>query len=200
MTASDTHEQLVARVEADIPAVRDLDDAALRTAVVATWAASIAASPYDDLRDVPQSPVIVDRPLFLHVNEVNDLARKFADFALSLDLPIDVDVTLAAAILHDVDKPLIYRRSAEGEFGYAPGTRLQDHGRIGADLALANGVTAAVADMVRVHSAFASTGLPETPEGTALHYADVLANDMAAVQYGAPTIHCGFSLVPRSPA
>jgi putative nucleotidyltransferase with HDIG domain len=189
--------KLAAQIEGDIPAVHDLDDASLRAAVVATWAASIAASPYDDLRDVPQSPVIADRPLFLHISEVNDLARSFVDFAISLDLPIDRDVTLAAAILHDVDKPLIYRRSAAGEFGYEPGTTLKDHGRIGSELALANGVPAAIAEMVRIHSQFASTGLPETPEGTALHYADALANDMAAVQYGSPTIHHGFRLVPR---
>ena len=152
--------------------------------MIATWAASIAASPYDDLRDVPQSPVIVDRPLFLHIGEVNDLARSFVDLAVSLDLPIDRDVTLAAAILHDVDKPLIYRRSALGEFAYEPGTTLKDHGRLGADLALAHGVPPTIAEMVRIHSQFASTGLPETPEGTALHYADALANDMAAVQFG----------------
>lgn len=186
-----------AQVEADIPAIDDLDDPALRAAVADAWAASIAASPYGNLRDVPQSPVIADRPLFLHINEVNDLARSFVDLAVTLDLPIDRDVTLAAAILHDLDKPLIYRRSAHGEFAYEPGTTLKDHGRIGAEIALANGVPADIAEMVRVHSPFASTGLPETPEGTALHYADVLANDMAAVQFGAPTIHHGFRLVPR---
>ena len=195
---TDTLATLAAQVEADIPAVHDLDDATLRAAVVATWAASITASPYDDLRDVPQSPAIVDRPLFLHISEVNDLARSFVDFAVSLDLPIDRDVTLAAAILHDVDKPLIYRRSALGEFTYEPGTTLKDHGRLGADLALSNGVPPAIAEMVRIHSQFASTGLPETPEGTALHYADALANDMAAVQFGAPTIHHSFRLVPRT--
>ena len=196
-TDAEMLEKLAARVQADIPAVHDLDDEPLRAAVIATWAASIAASPYDDLRDVPQSPVIVDRPLFLHIGEVNDLARSFVDFAVALDLPIDRDVTLAAAILHDVDKPLIYRRSALGEFGYEPGTTLKDHGRLGADLALAHGVPTPIAEMVRIHSQFASTGLPETPEGTALHYADALANDMAAVQFGAPTIHHGFRLVPR---
>jgi putative nucleotidyltransferase with HDIG domain len=189
--------KLVAQVEGDIPAVHDLDDTALRAAVVATWAASMAASPFDDLRDVPQSPVMVDRPLFLHITEVNDLARSFVDLAVSLDLPIDREVTLATAILHDVDKPLIYRRSNDGEFAYEPGTTLKDHGRLGADLALANGVPPAIAELVRIHSQFASTGLPETPEGTALHYADALANDMAAVQFGAPTIHHGFRLVPK---
>jgi putative nucleotidyltransferase with HDIG domain len=146
---------------------------------------------------VPQSPVIVNRPLYLHVNEVNDLARKFIDFAVSLGLAIDHDVTLAAAILHDVDKPLIYRRNADDTLGMAEGTRLQDHGPLGADLARRHGVPAAIAELVRVHSPFASTGLPETAEGTARHYADVLANDMAAVQFGAPTIHCGFTLVPK---
>ncbi|HEV8298209.1 MAG TPA: HD domain-containing protein [Acidimicrobiales bacterium] len=191
--------RLRAKVEQDIPAIADFDDADLRRAITDTWAASLAASPYDDLRDVPQSPVIVNRPLYLHVNEVNDLARTFIDFAVSLRLAIDHDVTLAAAILHDVDKPLIYRRAGEDKLGYADGTRLSDHGPLGADLALRHGVPGAIADLVRVHSPFASTGLPETAEGTALHYADVLANDMAAVQFGSPTIHCGFTLVPKSP-
>jgi putative nucleotidyltransferase with HDIG domain len=185
-------------IERDIPAIGDFDDAELRRAITDTWTASLAASPYDDLRDVPQSPVIVNRPLYLHVNEVNDLARKFIDFAVSLGLTIDHDVTLAAAILHDVDKPLIYRRAAPDTLGYAEGTRLQDHGPLGASLALQHGVPSAIADLVRVHSPFASTGLPETAEGTALHYADVLANDMAAVQFGSPTIHCGFTLVPKN--
>ena len=191
--------EMRALIERDIPAIADFDDADLRRAITDTWAASLAASPYGNLRDVPQSPVIVDRPLYLHVNEVNDLARKFIDFAVSLGSTIDHDVTLAAAILHDVDKPLIYRRAATGKLGYADGTRLQDHGPLGADLALRHGVPTAIAELVRVHSPFASTGLPETAEGTALHYADVLANDMAAVQFGSPTIHCGFTLVPKSP-
>lgn len=198
ITDTERFQKLRSVIERDIPAIGDFDDAELRRAITDTWTASLAASPYDDLRDVPQSPVIVNRPLNLHVNEVNDLARKFIDFAVSLGLTIDHDVTLAAAILHDVDKPLIYRRAAPDTLGYAEGTRLRDHGPMGADLALRHGVPQTIADLVRVHSPFASTGLPETAEGTALHYADVLANDMAAVQYGSPTIHCGFTLVPKN--
>lgn len=194
-------EVLCNQIRRDIHAIRELNDPALQVAVTRTWAAAMQASPYADLRDVPQSPAIVNRPLYKHVNEVNDFALAFIKAATSsFELPIDFDLTLATAILHDVDKPLIYRRDAAGEISYAEGTRLADHGRLGADLALAHGVPAAIAELVRVHSPFASTGLPQTPEGTVIHYADVLANDLAALQYGSWTIHCGFKLVPKQPS
>lgn len=198
MDDEERFEAMCTQVRADIHAIRELSSGELQQAVTRTWAASLLSSPYRNLRDVPQSPAIVDRPLYKHVNEVNDFAIAFIGAASrSFDLAIDFDVTLATAILHDVDKPLIYRRTGGAELGYAEGTKLADHGQIGADLALAHGVPASIAELVRVHSPFASTGLPETPEGTVIHYADVLANDLAALQYGSWTIHCGFKLVPK---
>lgn len=193
-------EELAERVARDIPAIGELGTPGLRACVARTWAAALSGSPYSDLRDVPQSPVMMSRSLLLHVNEVDDFALAFLDSVTRFRLPIERDATLAAAILHDVDKPLIYRRGRDGELDYAPGTALRDHGRLGAELALTHGVPAAIAELVRVHSPFASEGLPETPIGTVLHYADMLANDLAAVQTGAPTIHCGFRLVPRAAA
>jgi hypothetical protein len=83
-TRAEAQALLAAQVEHDIPAVHDLDDATLRTAVVATWVASIAASPATTC-DVEAA--IVDR-LFPAHQRVNDLVRSFVDFA-SLDLPID---------------------------------------------------------------------------------------------------------------
>jgi putative nucleotidyltransferase with HDIG domain len=190
---------LVAAVREVVPAIARLEDEQLQEAVAATWAASLAASPFATLADVPQSPVMVDRPLLAHINEVNDLADVL--MALSIGhygLAIDHDVTLATAILHDVDKPLIFRRDGGGAFGTAPGTSLGDHGAIGARLALANGVPEAIAELVRRHSSFASEGLPGTAEGTIIHYADIGSNDLACVQVGAAPVHSSVRLVPKA--
>src|SRR5436309_967341 len=93
-----------------IPAIELLRDDMLRSAVLQTWEASLKASPFDRLDQVPQSPVMPDRGLLGHVNEVNE--RTLDVIALARDhynLDVDEDVTLATAILHDVDKPLIFR-------------------------------------------------------------------------------------------
>jgi len=186
------------RLDTEIPAIADLDDAALRRAVLATWTAAMCASPYASLAEVPQSPLMLSRPLLWHVNEVNDLALRFLDLAIGhFELPADRDATLATAILHDVDKPLIYRVDDGPSLGYAPGTQLSDHGAIGADLSLRHGVPAAIAEMVRHHSPFASTGLPGTPEGTIVHYADFVANDLACLKAGAEPIHASFRLLRK---
>ena len=141
------------------PRSRSSTPTRLRAAVVATWTASMDSSPYASLADVPQSPLplMTARPLLQHVNEVNDLALHFLDLAVArFELPVDRDAALATAILHDVDKPMIYRRGDGPELDYAPGTQLSDHGAIGADLAASHGVPTAIVEMIRVHSPFAS--------------------------------------------
>jgi putative nucleotidyltransferase with HDIG domain len=190
----------MADIAAEIPAIKELDSDELRAAVLATWTAAMDGSPYASLADVPQSPLplMTARPLLLHVNEVNDLALHFLDLAVArFDLAVDRDAALATAILHDVDKPMIYRRGDGPELDYAPGTKLSDHGAIGADLAARHGVPTTIVEMIRVHSPFASDGLPGTPEGTIVHYADFVANDLACQQFGAAPIHSSFDLHPK---
>jgi putative nucleotidyltransferase with HDIG domain len=191
MTVSTTEASL------GIPAIDLLDDPALRSSVRRAWQAAVAQSPYDSLSEVPQSPFMPKRSLLLHVNEVNERTLNVIDLAeAEYGLMVDRDLALATAILHDVDKPLLYRID-HGEFGYAEGVLMSDHGALGARLCLAEGVPASVADLVRVHSPFASVGLPGTVEGTIVHYADFLSNDLACLQQGSPLIHTSFDLKPR---
>jgi putative nucleotidyltransferase with HDIG domain len=192
MTVSSTQASL------EIPAIDLLDDPALRQAVGQAWQAALDQSPYGSLSEVPQSPFMPKRSLLLHVNEVNERTLNVIDLAeREFGLTLDHDLALATAILHDVDKPLLYRID-NGEFGYAEGVLLSDHGALGARLCLAQGVPASVADLVRVHSPFASTGLPGTVEGTIVHYADFVSNDLACLQQGVPLIHTSFDLKPKA--
>lgn len=180
-----------------VPAVQRLESAALRDAVLATWSASLTRSPYASLEASPQAPHMPARSLLKHVNEVNGRALDLIGVARQeYGLKLDFDVTLATAILHDVDKPMIYRWDGQ-DFGYADGRSLRDHGAVGAELCLAHGIPLEVAEMVRHHSAFASEGLPGTVEGTIVHYADFVSNDFAAILSGVETIHASTRPVPK---
>jgi putative nucleotidyltransferase with HDIG domain len=181
-----------------IPAIGQLSDELLRRAVTSCWAEALRLSPYESLDQVPQSPVMLDRSLLDHVNEVNGLCLTLLDVAsLTFALTPDRDVTLATAILHDLDKPLLFRRSESGAFACAEGRQMTEHGAIGADLAASLGVPDAIVALVRRHSPFASEGLPAIPEGTIVHYADFVANDLACLQVGATPIHASVRMVPR---
>src|SRR5436305_9415362 len=115
---------LINELAEQIPAIQQLHDETLRTAVLQTWEASMKASPFDHLDQVPQSPVMADRGLLRHVNEVNERATDMIHLALDhYSLTFDEDVALATAILHDVDKPLIFRFDGTA-FSAAPGTNL----------------------------------------------------------------------------
>ena len=181
-----------------MPAVQRLESEALRKAVLKTWAASLERSPYENLAKSPQAPHMPARPLLLHVNEVNARALDLIDVARrEYALQFDADVALATAILHDVDKPMIYRYDGK-RFTYAEGRTLKDHGALGAELALEHGIPLEIAEMVRHHSAFASQGLPGTVEGTIVHYADWVSNDFAAILMGVETIHASTRPVPKN--
>lgn len=183
-----------------MPAVAKLASPALRKAVLATWCASLERSPYESLAHSPQAPHMPARSLVLHVNEVNQRALDLLRVAREeYGLAADADVTLATAILHDVDKPMIYRWDGR-DFSYADGRSLRDHGAVGAELCLEHGVPLEVAEMVRHHSAFASEGLPGTVEGTIVHYADFVSNDFAAILSGVETIHASTRPVPKTRA
>ena len=181
-----------------LPAVARLESDALRQAVLRTWAASLERSPYSNLAVSPQAPHMPARPLLLHVNEVNARALDLIHVARKeYGLQFDSDVALATAILHDVDKPMIYRYDGN-LFSYAEGRSLRDHGALGAELCVEHGIPLEIAEMVRHHSAFASKGLPGTVEGTIVHYADWVSNDFAAILMGVETIHASTRPVPKT--
>ena len=180
-----------------VPAAQRLESATLREAVLRAWAASLERSPYASLEVSPQAPHMPGRSLLAHVNEVNARALDLLEVARKeYGLQPDFDVTLATAVLHDVDKPMIYRWDGS-DFSYAEGRSLRDHGAVGAELCIEHGIPLEIAEMVRHHSAFASEGLPGTVEGTIVHYADFVSNDFAAILSGVETIHASTRPVPK---
>jgi putative nucleotidyltransferase with HDIG domain len=186
-------------VSAELTGLDRIHDHELRAAVVRTWVAALVRGGHSAIGNAPQSTGIPDRSLVEHVNEVTRLALSILELAdTEYGLQADADTVVAAAILHDVDKAYIQGWVDDGKAAYLPPYGIDDHGAAGARLALEHGVPEEVAVLVRDHAPFNYAGhLPGTIEGTIVHYADLLAADLAAVQHGATPIHARSLIIKR---
>jgi putative nucleotidyltransferase with HDIG domain len=167
-----------------IPAIERIADATLRDSVALTWACSWKDSDYQDLNDVLQGQGPMK--LLRHVNAVNDHVDVVVGLAEGrYGLHVNHDVALAAAILHDVDKPLLWTSDGDDQIAFRPGRSLRDHGILGADLAGLCGVPDQVRRIVRGHSMFSDLMAERrSPEAVVVHHADGLAGDLGALSVG----------------
>jgi putative nucleotidyltransferase with HDIG domain len=177
-------ELIVSEVISLIPAIEKIEDSALRDSVVLTWACSWKDSDYDSLQNVLQGQGSVK--LLRHVNDVNDQVDYIVGLAEgTYGLYVDHDVVLAAAILHDVDKPLLWTSHGADKISFRPGRSLRDHGVLGAELARLCGVPREVRCIVHGHSPYSNLMEERrSPEAVVLHHADGLAANLGALSVG----------------
>lgn len=152
--------------------------AAMQEQIITAWVSAWASSTHERLEDMPFSPGTGFFPLMRHVNEVTraglDLGRRAA---ADWDTRLDPEVLVPILILHDVDKPLLYRREDAG----AVHTDLYHelpHGVIGGMMLKELGFAHTVVSTVATHA----TNAPfhgRNLEAHVLHYADLFAADHA---------------------
>jgi hypothetical protein len=157
----------------------DLVTPALREKIVTAWVSTWSSSPYAELAEMPYSPGAPNYRLEWHVNDVTrnglDLARRAA---ADWGKPLDMDVLMPVLILHDVDKPLMYVRGADGKVGYSKLYHELAHGVAGAMLLKELGFDHAIVSAVSLHAGNAPYHA-RTHEAYVLHYADYFATDHA---------------------
>lgn len=156
----------------------DLVSPEVREKIVTAWVSSWSSSPYQELAEMPFSPSAPDYRLEWHVNDVTrtgvDLAKRAA---ADWGAKIDWDVMMSILILHDVDKPLMYTRWADG-VGYSQLSKELPHGVVGAMLLKELGFPHTVVSTVATHAGnapFHGSNL----EAYVLHYGDYFAADRA---------------------
>lgn len=175
------------KVVDQIPAIDAIADAALRDSVVQTWLSVWEASSYSEIDQAPASGSLPARSLLAHVNGVNDRARDFLQIVRDSGLEVNADVVLAGAVLHDVDKMLIYDWDGVS-LSKSHWAERSSHGPLGADMALDAGVPVSIADLIRYHSPVQNErGLPSTTEALIVFYADMFDADMGAIRLNAHT-------------
>ena len=109
-----------------------------------------------------------------HVRVVTDLAIQSAKLLMNQGIPLNLDVLIASAILHDVGKPIEYALNKDGSVGKSDtGDRLR-HPVTGAGLALKHEMPYEVVQNIYQHSWEGERGPGRTAEGEILHRCDFL--------------------------
>ncbi|WP_196803351.1 HD domain-containing protein [Arthrobacter sp. 135MFCol5.1] len=127
---------------------------------------------------MPYSLQAVDYRLLDHTNEVADVGLVLGEYARGRwGSGFDADTLLAALILHDIDKALLYTRQ-DGVVVADPSRACLPHGVLGAMLLKEAGLPDDVVTLVGTH---ATTSPIKTAgaEAWILHYADLFACDHA---------------------
>ncbi len=176
------------RVRQLIPPIDQIKNDTLRDGVLGVWVRTWDESQWADISDCPFSAEIPGCDLIQHTNFVINTATAMASLVKSLwGYPIDTDILLAAAALHDVCK-LAEIAPEKGKPGKKSliGESLV-HGAYGAHLALDAGIPLEVVHIISCHTPQVSK-VPNSLEGVLICYADYAAADIFQLRNKRPLL------------
>jgi putative nucleotidyltransferase with HDIG domain len=161
------------------PEITRIQDTTLRAQVTACWIDAWHQSQYATLEEAIFSPHIPGCRLIDHIRAVASIAMHIAaTFSQHHQIPINHDYVLAGALLHDIDKMIIYEKTPEG-YQQAKILTQFPHGYLGARLAHKHGVPDAIEHLILSHTR-QQLILPTTIEAIIVHYADFADYDALA--------------------
>lgn len=156
-----------------------IEDEKLREATARTWELALERSPLTvaDLNTIPFTLLVPDLKVtfMAHkrcvVHVARDAAAKMNEFFTD-DLPVDMDVTIAGAILADVGKLLEYDIK-DGESCKSETGKYLRHPFTGVALALEAGVPEAVCHIIAAHAGEGDM-VTRSTEAYVVHHADFM--------------------------
>jgi putative nucleotidyltransferase with HDIG domain len=156
-----------------------IQDDDLRKATARTWELALERSPLtaEDLQTIPFTLLVPDLKVsfMAHKRCVVHVARESAikmNEFFGDDLPCDLDVTIAGAILADVGKLLEYDMK-DGESCKSETGRYLRHPFTGVALAMEAGVSERVCHIIAAHAGEGDM-VKRTPEAYVVHHADFM--------------------------
>jgi putative nucleotidyltransferase with HDIG domain len=166
-------------VERAFPAITDIQDTKLRSQVTACWIDAWQQSKYATLEEAIFSPQMPKWRLIDHVQAVTSIAVQIVKVLTQFhQTPINRDYVLAGALLHDIDKLLIYEKTAQG-YQRAKILNKFPHGYLGARIAHKHDVPNAIEHLILSHTRHQLIS-PTTIEAIIVHYADFADYDALA--------------------
>ncbi|MBI5967954.1 MAG: HD domain-containing protein [Deltaproteobacteria bacterium] len=168
-----------------LPAIAKIGDEGIREKVIRTWHRAWKQSNFSRIEDGHQFEPARDYIAYTnveHTNQVCQACEKMAAISVEiLKLRVNMDYLLAGALLHDVDKLVIFDFQTGGftEIG-----RKTSHAVAGAALARAEGLPAEVAHMIDTHSTNFSSRPPGSAEALILRQADLLVAHSVYLAHG----------------
>jgi len=183
MNADAESRQLVQKL---LPEVDEIQDTALREAVIAIWAAAWESSEWKILEACPKSPDLPStRTLVTHSRTVAQISINMCEvLARQNSLTINKDEVIAIALLHDVSKLHEFTKtdgvSTKSEIG-----RKYQHGFLGAFWMQQAGLSVDLVHAVIAHTPLSNV-IPQTQEALIVHYADFADTDSLLLDASLP--------------
>jgi putative nucleotidyltransferase with HDIG domain len=164
-----------------VPEINWVEDEALREGVIRTYLRALREGGFGPY-DMERMPFTLAKKTTIsyadHVRVVTKIARAAYDTFQEVfgeQVPLDREVLLAGALLHDVGK-LLEMEERQGKFQKSAGGKVLRHPFSGVGLAYAEGLPPEVLHIIAVHSKEGDPS-PRTPEGVIVHHADFITFD-----------------------
>jgi putative nucleotidyltransferase with HDIG domain len=162
------------------PELEWIENEELREQTAATWELALEQSPLtaEDLNTIPFTLLVPDLKVSFMAHKrcvvhiAKDCAIKMNEFFTD-DLPVDMDTTIAGAILADVGKLLEYDIDENGNSCKSDTGKYLRHPFTGVSLARSCGVPDAVCHIISAHAGEGDM-VTRTPEAYVVHHADFM--------------------------
>jgi hypothetical protein len=163
------------------PLIAQIKDAKLRERTVNAWSIAWKESSYKNLEDAPFG-LPEDAPpgvtpfegdtLVKHTNAVASAALAMGRLVVQqYDVKINLDYVIAASILHDLDKIVMYEKRGGKTVHSELGGKIV-HGAYGGHIALLAGLPQDIVFIIMAHSPKVNVELP-SPEGKLVTFGDL---------------------------
>ena len=157
------------------PAIRKIQDEGIRQKVILAWYHAWKNGNFERIEDAHQFEPARNRISYNNVEHTNQIClvcEKMGEILEKiLHIRINMDYLLAGALLHDVDKLVLFDAKSGGL--REPGRKLR-HAETSASMALEEGLPEEVAHIIRAHSEVYSSTPPKSIEALILRYVDLL--------------------------
>ena len=173
------------------PMLSLIKDQNLRETTIRCWVKMWEESIWKDLNDCPFTPPFPDISLVDHVNCVGEMVLALADILEknNRELKFDRDYLITGVLLHDLSKLVEIEPGPEG-YTWGKMIKLMPHATYGAMVAMAQGLSPRVANIILAHSRWTGAS-PASPEAVLLHYLDYGLADILRASRGLPLIVTG---------
>lgn len=157
-----------------LPELNLIGNESYREAVVQIWMEACTESEWDDIGAVPKSAEVVEYSNLQHVRSVTLQSIACADVIESVHkIPVDRDILITAALLHDISKFLEYSQGG----GKTPHGKLMQHGVYTVHKAMQHDLPLEIQHLIVTHTGLSKI-VPQTIEALILHYVDYLDSDV----------------------
>jgi putative nucleotidyltransferase with HDIG domain len=167
------------------PAIEKIKDDGIRQKVILTWYNAWKRGNFSRIEDGHQFEPARERIAYTNVDHTNQVCRACERMgemvAEVLNLQVTMDYLLAGALLHDVDKMVIFDARTGG---FTDTGRRFAHAAMGAAMALMEGLPETVAHMIGAHSTNFSPLTPHSIEALILRHADLLVGKAVYLSHG----------------